>query len=112
MQGSTIVAAAIRNVGDSKDEGTIYDGPLKEVLLQLMQHLANVSMAQRILISIGRNQTEALRGIEGTTRRKISVDDELLNSIFGGATEVETQLINDSEAAPSAENPLDDYEGD
>jgi len=84
MKPTTEVVLGYRNIGDSKDQGTIVPAaPLKEQLLHLIQHLGNVTMATRLQISIARNESDARRGIEPERKSRAgnSMADDLAKAL-------------------------------
>lgn len=85
MKSNTIVWVAIRNIGNSQDAGKSHEAPLSQAILWLATELAQVSMAGRIVIGIGRNQADALKGINVKSAGKALLDDDmkaLLDSVF------------------------------
>lgn len=77
----------MRNIGDSQDRGDSFNGTLSESLLWLATKLRDVSMAGRIVMGIGRNQEDALRGIDVKNAGKTAINDDMqaqLDAIFAG----------------------------
>lgn len=87
MKSTTNVWIAIRNVGDATDAGKVHEAPLSQAILWMATELANVSMAGRICVGIGRNQADALKGINVKSMGRNVVNDDmqaLLDSVFSG----------------------------
>lgn len=71
MKPTTEVFMGYRNVGDSKDKGTtVPAAPLKEQLLVLIQYLGSVTMATRVQIVFGRNESDIQRGLDSERKTK------------------------------------------
>ena len=103
MKSSTQVWVAIRNIGDSQDEGESHFGTLSESILWLAQKLAAVSMAGRIVMGMGRTQAAALLGVDVKGAGKTALNADLrsmLGSIFDGESE-------DADGLPDADAPVD-----
>lgn len=87
MKASTIIYVGIRNIGERSDPGQIFNGTLKESVLWLAQRLNEVTMADRIAVGIGRDESGARKAFE-TIRgasSKTLLDSEtlgLLDSLF------------------------------
>lgn len=106
MKSSTIVWAAIRNIGDSQDPGQSKQGPLNESILWLAQQLATISMAGRIVIGIGRTQEDAMRGIDVKNAGRSAMTSDLhsmLDSMFD-------RLESPHYGEPDPDVEGDDYE--
>lgn len=80
MRASTPIHIAIRNIGDSQDTGTYFEGTLSTCVLWLAEKLSAVSMATRIVIGIGRDKEAAGRGIDvkGAGQQAVSQDMMLM----------------------------------
>jgi hypothetical protein len=81
----------MRNIGDSQDRGDSFNGTLSESLLWLATKLRDVSMAGRIVMGIGRNQEDALRGIDVKNAGKTAINDDMkamLDSVFSNDEEI------------------------
>jgi len=120
MRMNTQIYLAIRNVGDSQDDGTTLGGPLKDVLSQLIQHLTRVSIAKRIVIGIGRTEQDAQIAIRVERAGKSRVDDgmrDLLSQIMNleDSDEPDDDSPDSVSAVRSTDAPLrdarDDWEG-
>jgi hypothetical protein len=86
----------MRNIGDSQDRGDSFNGTLSESLLWLATKLRDVSMAGRIVMGIGRNQEDALRGIDVKNAGKTAINDDMkaqLDAIFAGVEEADEDSI-------------------
>lgn len=80
MKSNTIVFIAIRNIGDSSDNGEIFEGSLKDGIFWLAAVLGAKTMAKRFAIGIGRDRAGALAAIEtkrAATGLIIELEDEL-----------------------------------
>ncbi len=87
MKSTTNVHIAIRNVGDANDPGKCHEAPLSQAILWMATELANMSMAGRICVGIGRNQPDALKGINVKSMGRNVVNEDmqsLLDSVFKG----------------------------
>lgn len=87
MKSNTIVHIAIRNVGDAQDPGKVHEAGLSQAILWVATELSNMSMAGRIVIGIGRNQEDALRGISVKSAGRQAINEDmksLLDSVFSG----------------------------
>lgn len=87
MKSTTNVFIAVRNIGDSQDQGDCFEGSLAQSILWLAQKLSDISMAGRIVVGIGRNRDDALRGINVKSAGKAILDDDMkamLDSVFAG----------------------------
>jgi len=87
MRSTTQVHVAFRNVGDSQDIGSFYEGTVSECILWLATQVANKSMATRFTFGMGRNQADAARGIEikGTGQYAPETMSAMLESVFEGS---------------------------
>lgn len=87
MKSNTEVHLAIRNIGNAQDQGKLFSGFLNEVILQLAKELSTMTMAGRIVIGIGRNEADAMRGIDVKNAGKSAVTsdmEQMLAKIFDG----------------------------
>lgn len=85
MKSTTNIWIALRNIGDSQDRGDSFNGTVSESLLWLATKLRDLNMAGRITVGIGRNQADALRGIDVKNAGKTAINDDmkaLLDSVF------------------------------
>ena len=97
MRASTPIHAAIRNIGDSQDTGKHFQGTLGEAVLWLASQLTQTSMATRIVIGLGRNQRDAMLGVD----------------VKGaGMSAVNSDLMRELESLMGAEPPAADNEPD
>ena len=99
MKSSTQVWVAIRNIGDSQDEGESHFGTLSESILWLAQKLAAVSMAGRIVMGMGRTQAAALLGVDVKGAGKTALNADLrsmLGSIFDDESSEPEQDVGDN----------------
>lgn len=116
MKANTVIHIAIRNIGDAQDQGEAAELPLSQAILWVAQKLANMSMAGRIVIGIGRNQEDALRGISAKSAGKQAMNEDmkaLLDSVFSGETDAETAAGRGSQILGIQAQRVagDDYEG-
>ena len=81
MRSNTIVFIAIRNIGDSNDNGEFFEGQLKEGILWLAACLGNKVMQKRFAIGIGRDKAGAIAAI-----------DLKRSNVHGLAAELDDQL--------------------
>ena len=91
MKSTTNVWIALRNIGDSQDRGDSFNASLSEAILWMATKLKDLSMAGRIVVGIGRNQEDALRGIDVRNAGKSAINDDvksMLDSVF--ADELDT----------------------
>lgn len=125
MRANTHIHAAIRNIGDSQDTGTYFEGPLQQVILHLASHLGKISIARRIVIGIGRDVDSASQGINvaGAGRNKVTDQmrdslTELLASVSFEGDDHPTHTESDHEhvpmgfvdrSEPASTDPLDDW---
>lgn len=110
MRGSTVVTVGIRNIGDSKDGGQFYEGTVKDSLYWLIEKIGSVSMADRIVIGIGRDKEGANKAIVGMRATQVITDDmrAQLDSFFTDSEEGNDPIEVRAQAGIS---PLDDYKG-
>lgn len=118
MKSNTHVHAAIRNIGDSQDAGTIRSGPLREMILWLATQLGQTAMARRIVIGIGRDEDGARQAIqvERAGRAKVTNDmRESLNALLAevdfGDDDDDSNVVQ-AEGAPAgggSRDPRDDW---
>lgn len=89
MRATTHVHIAFRNVGDSQDLGSFYEGTVSECILWMATQIAQKSMASRFTIGIGRDKADAARGIEVKGAGQYALDStmkSMLDAVFDGAT--------------------------
>lgn len=79
MRATTKVTLALRNVGDSSDSGTIIEGTLKEMVMEIAKYLGGRDMKKRFVMCVARNNIDAAAGIR----------------IKGDPSESEQSLLND-----------------
>jgi hypothetical protein len=87
MKYNTNVFIAIRNVGDAQDAGKVHEASLSQAILWMATELSHISMAGRIVVGIGRNQADALKGINVKSMGRNAVSEDmksLLDSVFSG----------------------------
>lgn len=118
MKSNTHIFAAIRNIGDSQDAGTIRSGPLREMILWLATQLGQTTMARRIVIGIGRDEDGARQAIQvaGAGRAKVTNDmRESLNALLAevdfGDDDSDSDVVQ-AEGAPAgggSRDPRDDW---
>jgi hypothetical protein len=92
MKANTQVVMAVRNIGDSSDNGEIYEGPLRDAIFWLATLLGGKTMAKRFAIGIGRDRAGALAAIEtkrSSTGLVIELEDEL-NKLMAGLGDEES----------------------
>src|SRR3546814_2102584 len=70
MKMNRQVVLGFRNIGDSKDSGTVVSGPLNEVFRDLIQWLSTQELKKRIDICIGRDEKTVTNRIMGTAINK------------------------------------------
>lgn len=107
MKSNTIVFIAVRNIGDSSDNGELFEGTLKDSIFWLATVLGGKTMAKRFAIGIGRDRAGALAAIEtkrNATGLVIELEDEL-NALMAGLGDDDSQ----PEAEPTSE--LDTWKG-
>jgi hypothetical protein len=91
MKSTTNVWIAVRNIGDSQDRGETFNGTLSESILWMAAHLAKTAMAGRIVVGIGRNQEDALRGIDVRHAGKTAINDDMKSMLDGVFKDSDTQ---------------------
>src|SRR3546814_11422303 len=91
MKRNRQVVLGFRNVGDSKDSGTVVSGPLNEVLRDLIQWLSTQDVKKRIDICIGRDEKTITNRIMGTAINKeieeaegIDEDEDIMERVDAG----------------------------
>lgn len=92
VKSTTNIWIALRNIGDSQDRGEAFNGTVTESILWMAQKLAKISMAGRIVMGIGRTESDALKGIDVKNAGKTAISDDMkgmLDSVFEGAIEDE-----------------------
>lgn len=111
MRSNTIVHIAIRNIGDSNDNGEFFEGQLKEGILWLAAALGNKVMQKRFAIGIGRDKQGAIAAIDlkraNGTGLAAELDDALDALLNGESVE---DLIDDVVVAPEG-GTLDTWTG-
>lgn len=116
MKSTTIVWVAIRNIGDAQDAGKCHEASLSQAILWVATQLSNMSMAGRIVIGIGRNEADALKGISVKSAGRNAVNEDmkaLLESVFNGEMTAEeaagqgSQILNQKSERIAG----DDYAG-
>lgn len=113
MKANTQVVAAFRNIGDSNDSGTFFEGEVKEVILWIATQLANATMQKRIAIGIGRDKAGAAAGIDlkrGSSRHDLDGLGGALDALFDGESP-ETVLAAVEPSAGASRDPRDTWEG-
>lgn len=102
MRSNTIVHIAIRNIGDSNDNGEFFEGQLKDGFLWVAAALGSKAMAKRFAIGIGRDKAGAVAAID-LKRSKgsglaIELEDEL-NKLLADSIDPDKddEFINDSQ---------------
>lgn len=83
MKSTTNIWIALRNIGDSQDRGDSFNGTLSESILWLATKLRETTMAGRLVMGIGRNQEDALRGIDVRNAGKTAINDDLKTMLDG-----------------------------
>lgn len=114
MKANTVIYVAIRNIGDRADPGQIFTGTLKESIFWLAGELNKVTMADRIVVGIGRNESSARKVFEtGASQSKKLLDDStmaLLDSLFEYEDDSTSQDSSVAEPTGSGSD-LDTYKG-
>lgn len=102
MKGDSQVYAAIVNVGDSSDEGSLFSGPLTDVISKLIQHIGSTTIAKRFDIAIAREQdivvNRLLSGRGAKNRNLEQINDEIADLLARGP--VESDKIEDNWTPP------------
>lgn len=102
MRANTDVHIALRNIGDSNDNGEFFEGPLKDGFLWLAAALGTKVMQKRFVIGIGRDKAGALAGIDlkrGGSNSLVNPElNAALDALFAGDS-IE-DVMNESEVAP------------
>lgn len=81
MKADSQVYLAIVNVGDSSDEGSMYSGPLTDVISKLIQHLGSTTIAKRFDIAIARDQETVVNRLLAERRKKAKSFEETTDEI-------------------------------
>lgn len=114
MKSTTQLHIAIRNIGDSQNQGTSFNGSLSESILWLATQLSQITMAGRIVVGLGRSEEDALRGIQvkGAGKQVVGEDMKaMLDSIFAGDNQVEAdEALAEDFGLRAARVAGDDYE--
>lgn len=118
MKLNTNVVIGFRNIGDSRDQGEIFEGRLEDAMAWLItEHLGKKSIARRFSIQIGNNhdivsQALEIRG-DATKRRHNKLMDMLRNIDSGDDDSLEESGSQTAERSGSdrRKNPLDDWQG-
>lgn len=108
MKANTQVFVAIRNIGDSSDNGEVFEGPLRDAIFWLATRLGALTMAKRFAIGIGRDRAGALAAIEtkrNSTGLVIELEDEL-NKLLA-----DTLDDSDDESSAGPASALDTWKG-
>lgn len=108
MKQSTRVWGAFRNVGDSTNQGEVFEGSLVEVMTEIVGRLKAASMKERIVIGIGRNRSGAEIAILDKRVKQTKAQESANNlmSLLNGLTDDD----DSEEAADKAiADPEDDY---
>lgn len=106
MKSNTIVFVAIRNIGDSSDNGELFEGTLKDSIFWLATILGGKTMAKRFAIGVGRDRAGALAAIEtkrSATGLVIELESEL-DALMAG-------LGDDDSTDQSPASELDTWKG-
>lgn len=106
MKSNTTVFVAIRNIGDSSDNGELFEGTLKDSIFWLATILGSKTMAKRFAIGIGRDRAGALAAIEtkrSATGLVIELESEL-DALMAG-------LGDDDSLDQSPTSELDTWKG-
>jgi hypothetical protein len=111
VKSTTNVWIAVRNIGDSQDRGETFNGMLSESILWMAAQLAKTSMAGRIVVGIGRNQEDALRGINVRHAGKTAVTDDMRSMLDGVFADSDSNEQEDPAHARREETQIagDDY---
>ena len=115
MRPTTQVHAAIRNVGDSRDKGQFFEGPLRDAMLWIASQLGEVQMATRIQIGVARNRSD----VEDAIQIKRSGSAQLTEDLAAMLESVLKDNDSDDEDQPEAArselresvDELDTYKG-
>lgn len=110
MKSNTEVWVAIRNIGNANDSGEVMNGPLKDCMMWLMTRIGATTMATRIVIGIGRDESSARAAIQ-TKRNGARLDasefGDSLDRIFAGESvddvflaEGATPVVDSSASTP------------
>lgn len=98
MKSTTNIWIALRNIGDSQDQGDSFNGTLSESILWMAGQLAKISMAGRIVVGMGRTQKDALRGIDVRNAGKTAIGDDMKTMLDGVFADIdESTPLTDSE---------------
>lgn len=100
MKSTTNIWIAIRNIGDSQDRGETFNGTVTESILWMAQKLAQMSMAGRIVLGIGRNESDALKGIDVKNAGKTAINDDMeamLKGVFKDSAESDSEPVKAEE---------------
>ena len=81
MKADSQCYAAIVNVGDSADEGSLYSGPLTDVISKLIQHLGSTTIAKRFDIAIARDQETVVNRLLVERRQRAKTMEEVNDEI-------------------------------
>src|SRR3546814_4464233 len=81
MKMNRQVVLGFRNIGDSKDSGTVVSGPLNEVFRDLIQWLSTQELKKRIDICIGRDEKTVTNRIMGTAINKEIEAEEVFDAV-------------------------------
>src|SRR3546814_11915285 len=81
MKMNRQVVLGFRNIGDSKDSGTVVSGPLNEVFSDLIQWLSTQELKKRIDICIGRDEKTVPNRIMGTATNKEIEAEEVFDAV-------------------------------
>jgi hypothetical protein len=112
MKSNTNVFVGIRNIGDSNDNGTIWQGPLREGILWLAEQLGTATMQKRFAIGIGRDEQGARAALElqrGSNRlNTMELGDELDRLLSGESID---EVLDDVAAPTTSVDPRDTWKG-
>lgn len=116
MRANTFVHAGIRNIGDSQDSGTFYEGTVRDCVMWLATQLGTIVMAQRINIAIARTRAEVERGLHSKFAGHQKVDvtmTQMLESVFAdmGVDEDDSPAEREMQQVETSRDPLDTYKG-
>lgn len=78
MRANTKIVIAARNIGDSNHGGDTFEGTVEEGIRWIIRFLANVTMARRVDIIVGRDLNEVWNQIAGTKINKQIAEDDLM----------------------------------
>src|SRR3546814_18970398 len=81
MKMNRQVVLGFRNIGDSKDSGTVVSGPLNEVFRDLIQWLSTQELKKRIDICIGWDEKTLTTRVMGTAINKECDAEEVVDAV-------------------------------